>query len=270
MTGSRYITLLLMALLLSGCDSRRTGVLEGLLSGDDRDWLARDPLEDPFEWQNGRCCNDITPAILPLDTTISAAINPADDLDYFYVSPPLIGIGLLRISAATDIMAMRLIAPETSGDTGNYELEIDSVWQDVASGTETAATAFQWTYLTGSDMERLLLIQGDGRTAPVPYRLEWLEMAATVGLDMTQPGQPDTWQRGDQYTIAWESSFSGGVSVALANAVGMVKILKRDIDTATKLNWTPEMELTPGQYRILIYLSNDPTVVEVSDVISIQ
>ena len=246
------------------------GVLEGLLSGDEADWLFRDPLEDPYEWQNGTCCNDYAPVDLPLDTTISAAINPAGDLDYYDISLLQNTVGLLRIAADTDVLVMRLFSRDPGDEDAEFEIEVDSVWKDIPSGTETVATAFQWTYLTGSAQALRLLIQGDGRAAPILYQMDWQSLAATVGLDLVRPGGAATWQRGELQTIEWQSKFSSGVTIALLNNISMVNILKRDVSTTGKLNWTPELDLSPGAYRIAVYLAEDPTVVEVSDVITIQ
>ena len=268
--SKRMIHLLLLLLLSGGCDSRRAGVLEGLLAGDEVDWLFRDPGEDPYEWQNGRCCNDYTPTPLPIDTIINAAINPAGDLDYFDLDLQQNVVGLVRVGAVTDVPRIRLFSAGADDENEEYEIATDSVWLDVPSGTETVAIAYEWTYLTAYNRDLRLLIQGDGSTAPVAYQMEWQRVAVTVGLDLTQPGSAETWQRGELQTIAWESSFSGGVSIGLIGDVGMVRILKRDISTANELNWTPEIDLAPGAYRIVVYLAADPTVVEVSDVITIQ
>jgi len=268
--SKRMIPLLLLLLTIGGCDSRRAGILESLLAGDADNWLDRDRVEDPYEWQNGRCCNDYTPTPLPIDTIINAVINPADDLDYFNLDLPQNVVGLLRVGAVTDVPRMRLFSAGTSDENEEYEIATDSVWLDVPSGTGTVAIAYEWTYLTAYNRDLRLLIQGDGSAAPVAYQMEWQRVAITVGLDLTQPSSAETWQRGELHTIAWQSSFGGGVTVGLLSDVGMVRILKRDISAANELNWTPEFDLTPGAYRIVVYLAADPTVVEVSDVITIQ
>jgi len=268
--GRHYIPLVLLMLMIGGCESQRIGVLEGLLSGDEDDWLYRDPAEDPYEWQNGTCCNDYNPVFLPLDTTISAAINPADDLDYYHINLTERIVGLLRIAADTDALGIRLFARDAEIMNEEFEIVVDSLWLDIPSGTETVATAYQWTYIVGWWKNYRLLIQGDGSAPPVAYQMEWQKVIPTVGLDLISPVSPATWQRGELQTIEWHSSFSGGVTIGLISSVGMVKILKRDVDTASKLNWTPKIELIPGGYRIAVYLTDDPTVVEVSDVITIQ
>ena len=266
--SKRTLALLLLMLIIGGCESRRAGVLESLLTGDESDWLYRDPVEDPYEWQNGRCCNDYTPTPLPIDTSIVAATNPADDLDYFHIDLAQNTLGFLRVSAADNGMVIRLFARDTIGESEEYELKIDSV--SLGPSSSLAASALTWTFLTGPERKLRLLIQGDGSSAPVGYQLEWQAVVATVGLDLTQPANAETWQRGTLQTIAWESTFDEGVTIGLLSDVGMVRLLKRDISTASELNWTPEVDFPPGAYRIVVYLAADPTVVEVSDVITIE
>lgn len=259
---SHFIFILPFLLWLAGCEQERPDVLENLIFSDDDRWLERDTVEDPFELVGGQCCNDYYPHPLPIDTVISAIINPDDDLDYFDIQ-------------VTDSYAGRLVLTPEDGDitfrifnrtlNDEYNALVDTFFNPVGDNMGPDL----WTVLYGPSAPFTVLVAGTRGD----YFLGWERVIPTTALLVEQPQAGNQWRRSSEHRIQWRMTLSGykPVTVVLIKGPVVVDVLRRNITFVDELDWTPEEDLEKGaDYRILVYLSNDPKVMDISNAFEID
>ena len=262
---SLFIFMLPFLLWLAGCEQERPDVLEKLIFSDDDRWLERDTVEDPFELVGGQYCNDYYPYPLPIDTVIHAVINPDDDLDYFDIQITGSYAGQLFLSSERDNIHMRLFSPNII-DMEEYEFLKDTLFGLRPEHSEPV----YWTTLYGPDIFLAILIAGESGSAKGDYTLEWRRVIPTTDLDLMSPGGGEQWHRMNRHTIQWCQEGNDPISVALMKGPVMIQSLKQDIRFVNELRWTPPDDLEAGDdYRIMVYLSDDPTTLDISDAFEI-
>jgi hypothetical protein len=243
-------------LWLAGCEQERPDVLEKLIFSDDDRWLERDTVEDPFELVGGQCCNDYNPHPLPIDTTIHPVIDPAGDLDYFDIQVTDSYAGRLVLTPEDDDIVFRIFTR-----TLKTEYEVDTFDDPVGDNDH-------WTVLYGPSATFTILVAGDKGG----YSLGWERVIPTTTLLVERPQADNRWGRSLSHNIHWRVTLSGygPVTVVLMKGPVVVEVLRRDIADVDELNWTPEEDLEKGaDYRILVYLTNDPKVMDISDAFEI-
>ncbi len=256
---SHFIFMLPFLLWLVGCEQERPDVLEKLIFSDDDRWLERDTVEDPFELVGGQCCNDYYPYPLPIDTVIHAVINPADDLDYFDIQVTDSYAGRLVLSPEDDNIVFRVFTR-----TLKTEYEVDTFDDPISDNIGPD----YWTVLYGPSATFTVLVAGTGGD----YVLDWERVIPTTTLLVERPQADNQWRRSSEHRIQWRVTLSGygPVTVVLMKGPVVVEMLRRDIADVDELNWTPEEDLEKGDdYRILVYLTNDPKVMDISDAFEI-
>jgi hypothetical protein len=256
-----------MLLCNTGCDEISPDVIKNAILSDEDNWLERNVVEDPYELVNDQCCNDYYPKPLPMDTEIQPVISPARDLDYFNLQiPDTVFAGQIFLSSERDNLQMRLF----TRDLNEFDLLSDSLGTPLEIGygptylttlarLDTAFTAFT------------LLIKGDTKRAQGAYVLRWQKVIPTTDLDVSRPARGEQVHRLQSYIIRWSNSTSQPVTVALMKGPGVLKILKRDQRYSNSLSWTPDEDLDAGNdYRIIVYLSNNPNTLDISDAFEID
>lgn len=249
-------------LWLAGCEQTRPGVIKNLIFYEGDQWLERDVQEDPYELVGGQCCNDYYPYPLPIDTSIHAVINPADDLDYFNIQITDGYAGRLVLAPMDDDIAFRLFS---RGLNEEYAALVDTF----SNPSGDMMSPDFWTVLYGPSATFTVLVAGDEGH----YSLYWERVIPTTTLVVEQPQAGARWQRSFGHSIRWNITLSGDqpVTVVLIKGPVVVDVLRRDIAFVEELNWTPEEDLERGNdYRILVYLSNDPKVMDISDAFEIN
>lgn len=262
-------SIILFALLWNtGCDEISPGIIENAIMSDNDNWLERDVAEDPYELVNGQCCNDYYPNPIPMDTEIQPVISPARDLDYFNLEiPDTVFAGQIYLSSERDNIELRLF----SRDMNEYELLPDSLGSPLALGygptylTTVARLDTAYTRFT-------LLIKGETKRAQGDYVLQWQKVIPTTDLDVSRPARGELVHRAQEYTIHWSNpTTSRPVTVALMKGPVVHKILKRDLRYTRELRWTPDNDLEAGNdYRIIVYLDNNPNTLDISDAFAID
>lgn len=260
----RYAHLILMLpflLWLAGCGESRPDIIEKLIFSDDDRWLERDG-EDPYELVEGQCCNDYNPHPLPIDTTIHPVIDPAADLDYFNLQITGSYAGRLVLTPEDDDIVFRVFNRSMKDE---YEALVDTFSNPFA---DTIGWPDYWTVLYGPSATFTVLVAG----GKGHYSLGWERIIPTTALLVEQPQAGNQWQRSFNHRIQWRMTLSGykPVTVALIKGPVVVDVLRRNIMFVDELDWTPEEDLERGNdYRILVYLSNDPKVMDISDAFEI-
>ncbi|MFC1619376.1 Ser-Thr-rich GPI-anchored membrane family protein [Candidatus Neomarinimicrobiota bacterium] len=260
--------ILLTLLCYAGCDEISPDVIKNAILSDEDNWLERDVGEDPYELVNDQCCNDYYPKPLPMDTEIQPVISPARDLDYFNLQiPDTVFAGQIFLSSERDNLELRLF----TRDLDEFELLPDSLGTPMEIG-------YGPTYLT--TLARLdtafttftLLVKGETKRAQGAYVLHWQEVIPTTDLDISRPAMGEQVHRSHSYIIRWSaSSPSMPVTVALMKGPGVLNILKRDQRYINSLSWTPTEDLDPGNdYRVIVYQSDNPNTLDISDAFEID
>ncbi len=264
-----HIVLVLPFLLwLVGCDQTRPDLIENIFFSDNDDWLVRDAGEDPYELVEGDSCNDYNPYPLPINTTIDPVIAPAGDLDYFDLQIASDSAAQLFLSSERDNVSMRLFDQEME----EYEFLLDTLSYSLTGDVGPV----YWTTLYGhQDTTFTLLITGDSRKAQGTYNLGWQRVnpakALSNDLGVVNPSGQVRWHRGAPYTIRWNLNYIEPVTLVLMEGPVVVDIIKRDILFIKLWEWTPDEDLEPGNdYRIMVYLSDDPTTLDISDAFEID
>ena len=258
----RYAHLIFMLpflLWLAGCNQTRSDLIENIFFTDDDEWLDRNSDEDPYELVDSLCCNDYYPYPLPIDTVIHAVINPDDDLDYFDIQVTDSYAGRLVLTPEDDDIVFRIFTRTLKTE---YDALVDTFDDPVGDNDH-------WTVLYGPSATFTVLVAGTGGD----YVLDWERVIPTTTLIMEQPQAGEQWQRSFNHRIHWRMSLSKDtpVTVVLMKGPIMVQVLRRDIAVAEELDWTPEEDLEEGtDYRILVYLSNDPKVMDISNAFEIN
>lgn len=259
----KFVPLTILILALAGCDETRTGILDTFILDEEGDWLVRDVAEDPNEVVNGYCCNDTIPLPLAaIDTTIRGVINPVDDLDYYDLQVSGSYAGQLFLGPADGNLTMRLFSREME----EYEAQLDTL-------PPSSATGFQrtlWTTLYGPDTHFTLLVKSDDQNEIGEYAFRWLRVGPTSVLRIDQPDSTTSWNRSGLHTIEWNQSDDRAVSLALLKGPTMIEILRRNIRFVDFFLWMPGNDLDPGNdYRIMVYDSSNPQIIDISDAFTI-
>lgn len=252
-------------LFMVGCEETRPDLIERVFFTDDDEWLERDATRDTTELVNSECCNDFLPYPLPIDTRIEPYIEPAADLDYFNVEVREGQAGQLFLSSERDNIELRLF----SRDMQEYDFAIDTLH----GSQSTAGWTVYWTALYGQapDTNHTVLVQGESRKAQGKYELGWQQIAEDTVLQIESPVRQARWQRGSQYYVRWNLDRVEPVTVALMKGPVVVKILKRNVLFVNFWVWQLAEDLELGtDYRIMVYLSDDPTTMEISDAFEIN
>ncbi|MBA7597388.1 MAG: hypothetical protein GH143_04020 [Calditrichaeota bacterium] len=255
-----YLLIIVLPLMLwlAGCEQTRPGIIENLIFSEGDQWLERDTDEDPYELVEGLCCNDYNPYPLPIDITIYPVIAPADDLDYFDIQVTDSYAGRLVLTPEDEDITFRIFNRTLNDE---YNALVDTFDDPVGDNDH-------WTVLYGPSATFTVLVAGTGGD----YVLDWERVIPTTTLIMEQPQADERWQRSFNHRIQWRMSLSEDtpVTVVLIKGPIMVEVLRRDITSMDELDWTPEGDLERGNdYRILVYLSNDPKVIDISDAFEI-
>ncbi len=258
------LTLMLPFVLVStGCEQTRPEVLRKLIFAEEGDWLERDPGEDPLEWVSGECCNDFNPYPLPIDTLIEAVISPGGDLDYFNLRITDTYAGQLFLQSERDNITMRLF----TRDLEEHEFFLETL--DAA-----LAEPVYWTTVYGPLDSLTVLVAGDSRRSQGAYTLEWRPVIPVTYLAMNYPDSLARWQRGTEYTIRRQYGTvinSRLMSVALIKGPVVVDVLVHDLFPTNRLRWPVPEDLEPGDdYRIMVYLSNEPNTLAISHAFEIN
>jgi hypothetical protein len=260
--------ILFILLCCTGCDETSPDVIKNAILSDEDNWLERNVVEDPYELVNDQCCNDYYPKPLDMDIEIQPVISPARDLDYFNLQiPDTAFAGQILLSSERDNLQLRLF----TRDLNEFDLLPDSLGTPLAIG-------YGPTYLT--TLARLdtafttftLLIKGETKRAQGAYVLSWQNVIPTTILDISRPARGEQVHRSESYIIRWSNSNSSRpVTVALMKGPGVLKILKRDQRYSNQLSWTPADDLEVGDdYRIIVYRSNNPNTLDISDAFEID
>ncbi|MFB0516227.1 MAG: Ser-Thr-rich GPI-anchored membrane family protein [Candidatus Neomarinimicrobiota bacterium] len=262
------IFILPWVLWLAGCGETRSDIIEKVIFSDDDQWLERDTSEDPYELVEGRCCNDYYPYLLPMDIQIEAIIKPAGDLDYFDIQLSESYAGQLFLRSERDNITLRIF----SRDMEEYEFYLDTLSypQAVVEGIGPV----YWTTLYGPLDSLTVLVKGESGKAQGEYTLAWTPVIPVTYLRVERPIFGDRWRRDNRYTIRWQyqgAASSAIFSVALLKGPVVVDVLMRNIILSNQLQWDPSDDLDPGEdYRIMVYLSKDPTTLDLSDEFEIE
>ena len=128
-----------------------------------------------------------------------------------------------------------------------------------------------WTTLVGSETNYTVLIEGASGRAKGGYSLEWVRWIPVTYLTVEGPTAGDRLQRGAERRIVWQQDQPGAISLALMKGSVVIDILKRNHSvTPHEIRWIPSEDLEPGNdYRMMIYLSSDPTAVDISNAFEI-
>jgi len=246
-------------LWLAGCEPTRPGIIENLIFSEGDQWLERDTSEDPYEQVEGQCCNDYNPYPLVIDTSIQAVIDPDDDLDYFDIQVTDSYAGRLGLTPEDEDITFRIFNRTLKTE---YDVFVDTFDDPVGDNDH-------WTVLYGPSATFTVLVAGTGGD----YVLDWERVIPTTTLIIEQPQAGEQWQRSLNHRINWRMSLSENtpVTVVLIKGPIMVEVLRRDITFMDELDWTPGADLEEGEdYRILVYLSNEPKVMDISDAFQID
>jgi hypothetical protein len=253
------------ALLVIGCDETRPDLIQKVFFTDDDEWLNRDATKDSTELVNNECCNDYLPYPLAIETRVEPYVEPAGDLDYFDLKVTGGSAGQLFLSSERDNIKMRLF----SRDMQEYDFAIDTLYGSQSS----AGWTVYWTalYGQGPDTTFTLLVQGESRKAQGQYELGWQQIAENGVLQIDSPAQQSRWQRASSYYIRWTLDRVDPVTVALLKGPVVIDILKRDVLFINFWVWELDEDLELGSdYRIMVYLSDDPTTMDISDAFEIN
>lgn len=254
-------------LWLAGCEQTRPGIIENLIFSEGDPWLERDISEDPYELVEGQCCNDYNPYPLVIDTTIYPVIAPAGDLDYFNLQITADSIGQLLLRSEQDNITMRIF----SRDLEEYDFLLDTLYSSPPDNFEPG----YWTTLYGLDFSFTLLLQGESRSHDGQYSLSWRGVTHEDGLEIIYPKRGYRWRRNNTETISWGAVQSKPVTAALLKGPVIVQFLKSDSDATyyydePKLDWHIPDDLETGtDYRIMIYFTDDPERMSISDAFEI-
>jgi len=250
--------------LLVGCGETRRGIMDSLIFSGEDPWLDRDTVSDPQELVNGECCNDFLPYAMAIDTTLYAAIEPQDDLDYY------------NIQITGSYAGQVFFFPSDLQDKVNFRIftrqleEYEEVYLD--SATTANGEPLVWTTLYGTDKTFTVLLGGLSGKAEGSYTIRWARVIPTTYLTIHAPTTGAMHQRGREYTIKWEHSRNEPVSFALMKGPVLVRSLKRGYDRQmSEIMWIPAEDLEPGDdYRIMVYQSHNPTALDITDVFTID
>lgn len=255
------ITLMLL-ILLAGCSEQQPEILDNIFFSPSDPWIERDAVEDPNEWVDGVCCNDFTPFPMAIDSTIQGVINPASDLDYYDIRIDTIAnAGQLFLFPRDNDLTMRLFTREVD----EYkELALDT-------GFLLSGEAVIWTTLVGSETNYTVLIEGASGGAEGRYSLWWVRWVPVTYLTVERPTAGDRLRRGMDHRILWQQDRFEAITLALMRGSVVIDILKRNHSVMLhEIRWIPSEDLEPGNdYRIMIYLSKDPTAVDISNAFEI-
>lgn len=248
-------------LMVAACEEQVPAVIDSLIFNDEGDWLDRD-TDDPYEWVDGECCNDFTPFPLAIDDSpVQGVINPASDLDYYDIRITGANAGQLLLFPGDNDLTMRLFSTDM--------VEHDELV--LGRGMFLNEVPAQWTTLIGLDSRYTLLIESANGTAAGDYILEWSRVIPVTILTINRPATNDRVQRGAEFNIRWEQDLIAAVTLALMKGPMVVDILKENINSLPhEIRWFVSEELEPdNDYRIIIYLTNEPTAMDISDVFEI-
>ncbi len=260
----KLVPLTILILALTGCEETRTGIIDTFIFDEEGGWLERNFSEDPYELVDDRCCNDIYPLDLPIiDTTIQATIKPLADLDYYNLQVTGSFAGLLFLTPENSGLTMRLFQRSME----EFDVELDNI-------PPTAATNYKevlWTTVYGLGSTFTLLVKSDGDEGMGGYTLEWERVGANTLLDVKRPRTGDSWPRAVVQNINWNQTGDYDLSAALLKGSIVVQVLARNIRQVDFLRWMPDEELEPGNdYRIMIYQTDNPQILDISDAFEIR
>ncbi len=252
---------LTLLFVLAGCVEQQPEILDNFIFSPRDPWVERDVVEDPNELVNGVCCNDDTSFPLAIDSTIQGVINPASDLDYYDIRITGANAGQLFLFPRDNDLTMRLFTREVDEYT---ELAVDT-------GTLLSGEAVVWTTLVGTETNHTVLIEGASGGAKGRYSLWWARWVPVTYLTVEGPAAGDRMQRGMERRILWQQDQPGAISLALMKGSVVIDILKRNHSVMPhEIRWIPSEDLEPGiDYRMMIYLSRDPTAVDISNAFEI-
>ena len=251
-------------LWLAGCEQTRPGVIKNLIFYEGDQWLERDVQEDPYELVGGQCCNDYYPYPLPIDTSIHAVINPADDLDYFNIQITDGYAGRLVLAPEDEDITFRIFS---RGLNEEYAALVDTF----SNPSGDMMSPDFWTVLYGPSATFTVQLAGDEGH----YNLGWNGVILEDGLKIIYPKAGYRWRRSNSETISWATVQSKPVTAALLKGPVIVQFLKSGSDAIyddkqAQLDWhiPDDIEVGTG-YRIMIYFTANPERMNISDAFEI-
>jgi hypothetical protein len=255
----------LLTILITGCDENRPDVINNLIFNDDTEWVDRDINADSTEWVAGECCNDFIPYPLGMDTSFTARIEPADDLDWFEVRTADSLGGVLFLSSDAESIKFRIF----NGDQQEYELLLDTLSTYIRRGIYDPV---YWTPLAGESPAYYVLVQSDDEADTGSYKLFWSQQQRDSQLTITRPTTDDILITGSYYIIQWDSPVDQDVSLAMLKDGILVSIIGRNLDgSEQEFQYLVDSDLEADtSYRIMLYQSDDPQIMDISNVFEIR
>lgn len=269
-TTLMWATLLVMAV---ACEEKMPGVIDSLIFNDQGDWLVRD-TDDPYEWVDGQCCNDLIPYPLSMGAELSPLLQPEEDLDYYRITVEEGQTGKLTLwtnddsFSPEDSIYLRIFSPTLS--------EFEDVWLDKRPFTTGGLRL--WTVLAGPLEEFIVMVSGEFSGDRLQYQLAWERADTSNQLDLRAIQalsiglQP--LDRGSEYSIDWDDNLSGGGAISIALMKGPVikeLILDEYFSPITNSPWLVSFDLEGGvDYRLLIFRTFNPTTMDISDAFEIR
>lgn len=272
----RPITILMWATVLVmavACEEQVPAVIDSLIFNDQGDWLVRD-TDDPYEWVDGECCNDLIPYPLSMGAELSPLLKPEEDLDYYRITVEEGQTGKLTLwtnddsFSPEDSIYLRIFSPTLS--------EFEDVWLDKRPFTTGGVRL--WTVLAGPLEQFIVMVSGKFSGDRLQYRLAWEQADTSNQLDLRAIGalaiglQP--LDRGNEYTIDWDDIRTDGSKISITLMKGPVikeLILDEYFTPITSYPWLLSYDLEPGvDYRLLIFRTDNPTTMDISDAFEIR
>lgn len=255
----------LLIILITGCDETRPGLINDLIFNDDTDWVDRNSNADPAELVDGECCNDFIPFPLGEDSSLTARIDPLDDLDWFELQTGDSLAGALFFSTLVPSINFRVF----DGQQQEYELLVDSLQSYARYDIYYPVT---WVVFSGRNSTYNVLVQSQGELEAGDYRLIWAQEPLVSPLALSYPKAGAVLIRGLPYKVKWTDALEGPVSLALLKDGLMVAVIVNQITSFThELQYHFDTGLDPGTaYQIMVYRTNDPHIMDVSDEFEIR
>ncbi|MFC1481912.1 hypothetical protein ACFL6E_06685 [Candidatus Neomarinimicrobiota bacterium] len=265
MRNNIFFILALLMVLTSGCEETRPGVINNLIFNDDTEWVDRNWSEDPAEWVDGECCNDFIPYPLGVDTALTARIEPAADLDWFEIRTEDSLGGALFLSSDIESIIFRVFDENQQ----EYELLTDTLTTYTRLGISDPV---YWTPLAGDSLAYYVLVQSKDQSDTGNYKLIWSQQQRDSQLAITRPTSSDILIHGSFYVIQWNDPTDRMVSLALLKEGVMVSIIGRNLSGSLQnFQYAADPGLEPDTtYRIMLYQSNDPQIMDISNVFEIR
>ena len=257
----------LLMLLISGCDENRPGVINDLIFNDDTDWVDLDSRgADPTELVNDECCNDFIPLPIVIDTSLTARIEPADDLDWFKLQTTDTTGGVISLSPGAESINFRLF----DGQQQEFEVLIDTLSTYLLRPLYDGPV--YWTPLAGESRTYYVLVQSDDEADIGGYSLIWSQQQRNSQLTIKRASLSTIQIIGSEYVIQWDDPNNRRVSLALLRDGIMVSPLGKDLSGSMhELQYRVDADREPDStYQIMLYQSNDPQIMDISNVFTIR